>query len=111
MRLTDTVTITVPANTHTTFVRVQLLSDVDGYGYGDGEQSAKGTTTAVSVTLDAATPVGKVFPFIQVYECGYAHVSSQYAPDFATGAYSMVRSNDASNIMPTPFVAPAISVQ
>lgn len=108
----DTVTITVPVNAPTTLVRVQLQSATDGAGYGDGESAAAGPEDVdVSVTIDSAAPAGTMYPFVQVYECGETNVSTQYAPDFASGAYMTYRSTDPGSATPSAFTAPAITVQ
>jgi hypothetical protein len=108
----DTVTVTVPVNAPTTLVKVQLQSATDGAGYGDGESSATGAGDVdVSVTVDTAAPAGTMYPFVQVYECGETTVSTQYAPDFGSGAYMTYRSDDPGSATPSGFTAPAITIQ
>src|SRR5690606_24133964 len=107
-----TVTVMVPVNDATTFVRVQLQSAVDGSDYGDGEAtSTGGTDEGVTVDVAAGAPAGTLYPFVQVYECGKTDVSTQYAPDFSTGDYMTYRSDDPGSATPSGFTAPAVTVQ
>jgi hypothetical protein len=108
----DTITIEVPVDPVATRVRVQLLSDVDGQDHGDGSAPANAAESVqVKVEIFAGAPVGGLFPFVEVYECGRTNLSTQYVPDLVTGEYSWIRSDSTSDPLSTSFTAPKISVQ
>jgi hypothetical protein len=108
----DVVNIVVSVNAVTTRVHTQLLSGVDGMGYGDGTADASGAgEVAVEVQIATGAPPGKLFPFIQVYECGSVTSATQYAPDLMTGAYLSYRPLEGGDPAPTDFVAPSITVE
>jgi hypothetical protein len=107
-----TVTITVPVNGNAVRVHAQLLSAVDALGYGDGMFAASGAgNVAVQVPIDAAAPPGRLYPFVQVYECLDPILGTQYAPSLTDGTYTRNRPIGGGGTSPTSFVAPAITVQ